>query len=130
MSNPEASERVLARQRQFWAALQAKDAKSMRDVIAPDFVACSPGEPDQTREIFIQTLATFPWTVQEVTPEQIAVHAFGEVAVLTGVQHATVALPDGRQMRSRVMLTNVYRLLDGDWRMVLSNAVELRDTQR
>jgi ketosteroid isomerase-like protein len=120
-----ARQAVLHAQERFWRGLRTKEANLLATVLAPDFVGRSPGEADQTRDELIKTLTAFPVVVTAVSGEEIAVHVFGEVAVLTGVQVAQLALPDGTARSSRVMLSNVFCLRDQSWRMVLSNAFEL-----
>jgi ketosteroid isomerase-like protein len=66
---------------------------------------------------------TFP--ISEIAGEALAVHVFGEVAVLTGVQVARMQLPEGKARSSRVMLSNVFCHEEEGWRMVLSHAFEL-----
>ncbi|HEX8034666.1 MAG TPA: nuclear transport factor 2 family protein [Ktedonobacterales bacterium] len=116
---------ILRMQEQFWKALQAKDAASLTALISPRFVGRSPGEPDQTRDVFIATLVGFPVTISEIGGEAIEIHVFGEVAVLTGVQVARLQLSDGSARSSRVMLTNVFCHEDRGWQMALSHAFEL-----
>ena len=117
---------VLRVQEQFWQALQTRDAVLLATILAPEFVGRSPGEADQTREEFITTLTTFPVRIAEVHGEAMAVHMFGEVAILTGVQVARLEWPDGQAQSSRIMLSNVYCQRVQSWRMVLSHAFELR----
>jgi ketosteroid isomerase-like protein len=116
---------VLRVQTQFWQALQSRDAVLLAAVLAPEFVGRSPGEADQTREEFVATLTTFPARVAEIGGEAIAVHVFGAVAILTGMQVARLELPDGKARSSRVMVSNVFCQRDLNWRMVLSHAFEL-----
>jgi ketosteroid isomerase-like protein len=116
---------VLRVQTQFWQALQSRDAVLLAAVLAPEFVGRSPGEADQTREEFVATLTTFPVRIAEIGGEAIAVHVFGAVAILTGVQVARLELPDGKARSSRVMVSNVFCQRDLNWRLVLSHAFEL-----
>ena len=120
-----AQQAVLRVQEQFWQALQRSDALLLATILAPEFVGRSPGAADQTREEFITTLTTFPVRIAELSGEAIAVHVFGEVAILTGVQAARLELPNGKARSSRVMVSNVFCQRDQSWRMVLSHAFEL-----
>jgi ketosteroid isomerase-like protein len=116
---------VLHIQQQFWAALQAKDAALFEQVLAPEFLSRSPGQPDQDQAAFIANLTGFPARVLAVGCEDLAVHFFGDVAVVTGLQTARVELPDGRVVANNIAITNVLRLTDAGWRMVLAHPVEL-----
>jgi len=112
-------------QEQFWRALQTKDASIFAVILAQDFVARSPGETDQTRQEFITTLTTFPISVGEIAGEDIKIHLFENIAVLTGVQVAHLHLPDGKARRSRLMLSNIFRHQDQSWQLVLCHSFEL-----
>jgi len=120
-----AQQAVLGIQERFWQALQSKDAVLLATVLAPEFVGRSPGEADQTREELITTLTTFPGLITTIGGEGIAVQVFGAVAMLTGVQVAQLAWPDGTVRSSRVMVSNVFCQRDRTWAMVLSHACEL-----
>jgi ketosteroid isomerase-like protein len=124
--NQSTQQAVLRVQEQFWQALQARDAVLLATILAPDFIGRSPGEADQTREELITTLTTFPVRIAKAHGEGIAVHIFGEVAFLTGVQVAQLEWPDGKAQISRVILSNVYCQRDQGWCMVLSHAFEIR----
>lgn len=116
---------VLAAQEQFWRGLQTKDRALLTAVISAQFVGRSPGEPDQTRDEFLARLLAFPLAISDIEGEDLAIHTFGAVAVLTGVQVARVDLPDGAARRSWVMLSTVFGQEAGRWLMLLSYAVEL-----
>ncbi len=124
-SDQSVQQAVLRVQQRFWQALQSRDALRLASVLAPEFVGRSPGEADQTREEFVATLTAFPVRIAEMGGEAIAVHAFGAVAILTGVQVARLELPDGKLRSSRVMVSNVFCQRDLNWLMVLSHAFEL-----
>jgi ketosteroid isomerase-like protein len=116
---------ILRVQERFWAALRTRDAAMLTSVLAPTFVGRSPGEANQTRDAFVATLLAFPASISGISGEDIEVHFFGEVAILTGVQVARLQFPAGQAKSSRVMLSNVFCQDDRDWRMVLSYAFEL-----
>jgi hypothetical protein len=102
---------VIRVQEQFWQALQTWGAVRLAIILASEFVGRSPVEADQTPEEFITTslrLPTFPFRIAEVHVEAGAVHVFGEVAILTGVQVARLEVPDGEVPSSRVLLSTVY----------------------
>jgi len=116
---------VLAVQNQFWTALTNKDRDLFEAILAPDFIALSPGEPDQSREELIEILTGLHGIAGEISGEGMRVHIYGDIAVLTGVQVAEITLPGGGSaIISRIMLTNVFRNEGGQWRIVLSHAFE------
>jgi uncharacterized protein (TIGR02246 family) len=120
-----AQQAVLSAQHQFWTALKNKDAQLFEQILADDFVSRSPGQPNQTRAAFIATLTSFPASVFAVESDNLEIHVFGDLAVLTGVQVAQLQLPNGNAATNRVMVTNIFRKRLDQWSMVLTHAVEL-----
>ena len=116
---------VLHTQYQFWRALKTKDATLFEQVLAPEFVSRSPGQADQDRAGFIANLTCFPARVIEVGCDNLAVHFFGEVAVLTGLQTAQVELPSGAVVANNIAITNVLRREGEGWVMVLAHPVDV-----
>lgn len=116
---------VMDCQRQFWQALEAKDARLFSRALADDFVCFSPNQAQQSREAFIATLTGMPVNVVHVSAEQVAVRLFGDIAVLTGVQLAQLALPDRSTVVERLALTNVFRRVGETWQMVVAHPVTL-----
>jgi len=74
---------------------------------------------------FIATITRMPPTVVRVSAEQLAVHLFDTVAVLTGTQVARLHLPNGSQVDERLALSKLFRQTAGQWRMVLAHPVKL-----
>jgi ketosteroid isomerase-like protein len=116
---------VLEAQRWFWTALKSKDAQLFKQVLADDFISRSPGQPNQTRADFITTLTSFPASVLTVGSDNLEIHVFGDLAVLTGVQLAELQLPNSNIVTNQVMVTNIFRKRHDQWLMVLTHAVEL-----
>jgi ketosteroid isomerase-like protein len=112
-------------QQLFWEALRGKDRALFERVLAEDFVSRSPGQPDQARTEFIRVLTTFPAVVLSVGSDNLQVHVFGEVGVVSGVQVARLRLPDGNEVTDTIALTNIFRCAADQWQMVLSHAVSL-----
>ena len=116
---------VLAMQRRFWAALQARNGSELELVLAENYRCVSPGEPDQNRTEFIQTLTSFPFVVESVTCDNLQVNLVGNVAVLTGVQTAQMRVSNGELITDKIAITNIFNCLANQWQMVLSHAVTL-----
>ncbi len=125
-SDIKSEDAILATQHQFWAALEMKSRTLFENVLAPDFVARSPGEPDRGRADFIKVMTSPQVTVSDLVEESFKTHIYGDLAVLTGVQVARVDMSNGVSRASRMMLTNVFRRHGDAWAMVLSHSVELR----
>jgi uncharacterized protein (TIGR02246 family) len=112
-------------QQQFWAALQSKDRQAFERLLADDFVSRSPGQPNQGRTAFIDTLTGFPAQVRRVNSDNLEVHVWGEIAVVTGVQTAQLEWADGQVQTNVIAITNVFQRQHGYWVMKLAHAIFL-----
>ena len=124
-ANEDEIEAILQVQNQFWKALQAQDRRALEELLADDFVARSPGQVNQTPASFIDTLVSFPARVLSVGSDNLEVHRFGDIGVVTGVQWAQLELPNGNVIRNTIAITSILQRFGIQWRMKLSHAVEL-----
>jgi ketosteroid isomerase-like protein len=112
-------------QQQFWNALQNKDKQAFEHLIADDFIQSSPGQPNQDRTPFIDTLTSFPGRVRSIGSDDLEEHIWGEIAVVTGVQLAQIELANGQMMSNRIAITNIFQDQQGRWVLKLAHAVSL-----
>jgi len=124
-SNDDIQRAVRQAQQQFWMALQGKDKQAFEHLMAEDFVLRSPGQPNQGRATFIDSLTTFPAQVRSVGSDNLEVHVWGNIAVVTGVQLAQIELADGQEKVDRVAITNVFQQQEERWVLVLGHAISL-----
>ena len=107
-------------------ALRMKDREAWWEVLADDFFARSPGEPDRDKVAFIDVITAFPAEVISIGADNIDVRVWGDVAVLTCTQDSQIQLPGQRVRLNRIALTNVFREGDdGRWLLQLTHAVAL-----
>jgi Domain of unknown function (DUF4440) len=116
---------VLEAQELFWIALKTKDSQIFEDILAEDFVLRSPGQPNQSRAEFIHTLTSFPVTISSVACDNLEIHYFGNVAVLSGVQVAHLLFHDSHAILDVIAITNIFHYSGNQWLMALSHTVEL-----
>jgi ketosteroid isomerase-like protein len=124
-SNNKVQKEVIETQEQFWTALQRKDRKAFERLLADDFIGRSPDQPNQDRSAFIDTLTGFPVQVRSVGSDNLEVHVFGIVAVVTGIQVAQLNLANGQMKENRIAITNIFQQQDGHWLLKLAHAVSL-----
>ena len=124
-SNENIQQEIFQAQEQFWAALQSKDRKAFERLLADDFVARSPGQPNQNRTAFIDTLTGFPVQVRSVGSDNLEVHMFGTVAVVTGIQVAQLELANGQVKENKIAISNIFQEQEGRWRLKLAHAIPL-----
>jgi ketosteroid isomerase-like protein len=123
--NENIQQELFQAQEKFWTALQSKDRKALERLLADDFIGRSPGQPNQDRTAFIDTLTGFPVQVRSVGSDNLEVHVFGIVAVVTGVQLAQLDLANGQVKENRIAITNIFQQQDGHWLLKLAHAVSM-----
>jgi ketosteroid isomerase-like protein len=123
--NENIQQELFQAQEKFWTALQSKDRKALERLLADDFIGRSPGQPNQDRTAFIDTLTGFPVQVRSVGSDNLEVHVFGIVAVVTGVQLAQLDLENGQVKENRIAITNIFQQQDGHWLLKLAHAVSM-----
>lgn len=116
---------VIQAQQMFWDALKAKDKSLFEQVLADEFVSISLTHQNRSRAEFIATLTSFPAQVIAVDVENLQVHIFGEVALLTAIQLAQVQLSNGSVANDKIALNNLFKRTDNRWLMVLARPVEI-----
>ena len=119
------SDDVFQAQQQFWEALRNKDKIAFEHLLADDFISRSPGQPNQNRPAFIDTLTSFPARVRSIGSDDLEVRVWGNMAVVTGVQTAQLEFADGQVKENRIAITNVFQQHAGRWALKLSHAVSL-----
>jgi ketosteroid isomerase-like protein len=118
-------EQIQDLEEEIFAAIQAKDAEAIGSVLAPDFLYRSPRAEDRTREEFLEGIRAIPGTIEEIGLQDVHTLVFGETAVVTGVQVASVRLADGNLVASHVAFTDVFHRYQGEWRLSLAYGIDL-----
>lgn len=116
---------VFQAQQQFWAALQNKDRAAFEHLLSDDFISRSPGQTNQDRTAFIDTLTSFPAQVLSIGSDNLEIHVWDSFAVVTGVQSAQLEFTEGQVRENRIAITNVFKQQEGRWLLKFSHAVSL-----
>lgn len=119
------SDEVFQAQQQFWSALQNNDREAFEHLLADDFISRSPGQPNQDRTAFINTLTSFLARVLSIGSDNLEIHIWDLVAVVTGVQSALLEFSDGQVKENRIAITNVFHQHERRWFLQLSHTVAL-----
>ncbi|EPX57076.1 hypothetical protein D187_006830 [Cystobacter fuscus DSM 2262] len=72
-----------------------------------------------------EDILAIPGTILSVESDDLRVHVYGDVGVLTGRQHARVRLEDGTIVDDVGTFTDIALRRGGRWRMVLAHSVPL-----
>ncbi len=124
-SEEEVRRAILEIERETMAAIERKDGEALREVLAEDFVYRTPTGEEARKEAFLKNIASIPFEILSVLGENLKVGVYGETAVLTGVQVATVRSEEGKEEVGRGAYTDVFVRRDGRWLMALAHDVEL-----
>lgn len=116
---------ILALERDTFAAIQKKDARALRAILADDFVFRAPGTPDAGREEFLRGIEAIPAEILEVWSDDLKVSLYGDIAVLTGVQKARTRGANGAEELSAQAFTDIFARHKGRWVMVLAYSAEI-----
>lgn len=116
---------LLQLSRELIEAFRARDREAMERILADDFRHVDAGGTEVDRERFVQAMIGAEWKILSIDFERIEVHEIDELAVVTGIQTAEVALPDGTAATSRGAFTDLFTRVDGRWRLRLAHSTEL-----
>lgn len=116
---------ILEIERETMAAIERKDREALGRVLAEDFAYRTPAGEELGKEAFLKNIASIPFEIVSVRGENLKVAVFGETAVLTGVQVATVRTAEGREEAGRGAFADVFVKRDGRWLMALAYDVQL-----
>ena len=126
MESPESNEQIiLAICHDVFEAIRRKDVVSLGHFLADDFVQRGSDGSESGKESFLSGIETMPLEVMSVSGEHLRVSIYGDVAIVTGVQHAAWK-QDAAEGISSVAFTDVFTLRAGTWVMVLAYGVELQ----
>ena len=98
----EIEEQILEIERSIFVAIRTRDDESLGRFVANDFVFRTPGQPEIGRTEFLESVKSFPIEILEIWSDDMKVNAFGDVALLTGVQQARTRWEQARATRLRL----------------------------
>jgi ketosteroid isomerase-like protein len=118
-------EKILAAEDRIFSAIRARDAIALGAELTLDFVHSTLGQPDQGRDAFLKAIQEMPYRIHDITGQDLKVRVMGEVALLSGVQRARVALPDGSEVTAATAFVDLFARLSSGWLLRHAVSVEL-----
>ena len=115
---------ILALEQRIFRAIEAKDPAALEPILADDFVFRDSRGGDLTRAEFLKNVASIPAKIESVHGEHLKVDVYGDTAILTGLQRATVTA-DGKQTASNGAFADVFMKRRGQWQLVLAHSVDV-----
>ena len=84
------------------------------------------GSPDQDRSSFLAAIRDMPFQILEIRGEDVRVRVLGDIALVSGVQRARVAMPDnGAIVNAATAFVDAFARTDEGWRLLHAVSVEL-----
>ena len=97
-------------------AIGRRDVAALRDLLAPGFTHRTTTGVVTTADAFLDGVAAIPGTIDYVRVEQVLVDLVGDMALVTGTQHARVVV-EGELVEERTGFVDCFAR-DGDrWRL-------------
>lgn len=109
-------------------AIAERDASVLSRILADDFVhVASTHEPSspQDKRAFVDAITTAPYEIVDISLHSLRVQFTDDVAVVVGIQSAEVRLDNGQSASSTGSFTDVFRRVDGRWRLWLAHSTDL-----
>jgi ketosteroid isomerase-like protein len=106
--------------REWIAALVARDITTLARIMAPDCTFTYPLEGDSTEQ-FISDVQSGDLKVESMTRDNVEVRVFGGTAVLTGLDTAKWTYK-GHAIQGYYRIINVYAERSGRWQLVAIQA--------
>jgi hypothetical protein len=123
------AEEIIALEQDIFAAIRTRDTEALGKLVDEAFVLRSPGAPDVDKAGFLAAIAQIPGEIMDVRGEDMKVAGTSELAILTGIQIATVRLSSGKVEVDRQIFTDAFRATENGWRMMLAVSVSAPTTK-
>ena len=117
-------ESVIAAERQWAAAMVARDLPALRDIFADDLVYVHGSGAVETKAEFLEKLATGARAYTHITPLEPRARVYGDTAVVADLLDVGVVSGEQR-LTVRVRTINVFLRRGGRWQIVAHQATRL-----
>jgi ketosteroid isomerase-like protein len=120
--NSAVESRIIAMEKAWNQAYKLRDKKALDEILDDAIVLVNDDGSLQTKAVFLSGINTAaPSEEQQVSPESITVHAFGNVAISTGV-FATKGIEKGKPYVRRDRFVDTWVNKSGKWTCVAASA--------
>ena len=111
---------------EIYAAIQRKDADSIEQFLADDFVYRTADGTESSRTEFLRGIKEMPFELSSVTGEHERVSVYGDVAIMTGVQQAEWRQSETAHGLNSAAFVDVFTRRNQKWLLVLAFGVDLQ----
>ena len=116
--------KIVALEKAWNQAYKAGDTRALSDLLDDNIVLINDDGSTQTKREFLDSVKVTSSQEQQVAPESLTVHVFGDTAVATGVFRAT-GLEGGKRYTRRERFVDTWVLKNGKWVCVATNATPI-----
>ena len=98
-------------------AIARRDVRMLAGYLAPGFTyRADGGETTSDRDTFLDGIRSIPGDIVFVRVERVVIEVAGEAAMMTGIQHAQVAV-EGQVIDDRRAFADFFVRIDGAWKL-------------
>jgi len=120
----DAEKAVLETQNQRWALTAGGDLDELEAMLTDDMNYTHSSTAVDTKAQFLDSLRSGRVRYISIEPEERTVRVYGDTAVVQGVAHLLVKVPD-RDIDVRLRFTEMYVKQDGQWKMALWHSTKV-----
>jgi ketosteroid isomerase-like protein len=113
--------KIIALEKAWNQAYKMGDAHALDDILDNEIVLINDDGSTQSKREFLATVKASSSQEQQVAPESIAVHVFGDTAIATGVFRAK-GVEGGKSYTRRERFVDTWVFKNGKWVCVATNA--------
>ena len=123
-SDSNVTAKITALEKAWNQAYKAADRRALDAILDDHIVLSNDDGSAQTKAEFLASLTPTSSQEQQVTPESISVHVFGDVAIATGVFHAK-GVENGKRYTRRDRFVDTWMRRGENWVCIGTNATPI-----
>jgi ketosteroid isomerase-like protein len=116
--------KIVALEKAWNQAYKAGDTRALSDLLDDNIVLINDDGSTQTKRDFLDSIKATNSQEQQVAPESLTVHVFGDTAIATGVFRAA-GVEGGKHYSRRERFVDTWVLKNGKWVCVATNATPI-----
>lgn len=123
--NEQVEKTILAIGHEIYECIRRKDAESLRQFVADDFIQRGADGTEASKEDFLRAISELPVEMDSVSGENEHVSIYGDVGIMTGVQRAEWRQGDEVHGVSSVAFVDVFTRRGDTWLLVQAFGCEM-----
>jgi ketosteroid isomerase-like protein len=125
LSGPTGEKALVELESRILRAIRAHDTQTLGGILAADFVYVSPRKKDLSRQQFLQQVKSFSQEIEWLGAEEMKIHMYNDIAVVTGIQNAKVRSEKTGLQSGDTAFTDVFRKSSGEWQLVMAFGADI-----